>query len=85
MKGDQQPVEHFEPNFEGRYARKKLAGLLNRLPRLQPSFSTTGSTFEYLIGQQRLQSMPHPATKSSVNLKILLRQTLYSLPFADRF
>jgi hypothetical protein len=45
MKGNQQPVEHFEPNFEGRYARKKLAGLLNRLPRLQPSFSITGVDF----------------------------------------
>jgi len=27
-----------------------------------------GSTLEYLIGQQRLQSMPHPAPKSRANL-----------------
>jgi hypothetical protein len=48
---------------------KKLAGLLNRLPRAQPSLPQRGSTLEYLIGQQRQQSMPHRAPKSSANLK----------------
>jgi hypothetical protein len=38
-------VEHFESIFESRCARKKLAGLLNRLPRLQPWFSITRVDF----------------------------------------
>jgi hypothetical protein len=50
---------------------KKLAGLLNRLPRAQPSLQQRGSTLEYLIGQQRQQSMPHCAAKSRANSKLI--------------
>jgi hypothetical protein len=54
-------------SIEKPLCEKKLAGLLNRLPRTQPSLSQCGSTLEYLIGQQRQQSMPHCAAKSSAN------------------
>jgi hypothetical protein len=50
---------------------KRLAGLLNRLPRTQPSLYTAGSTLEYLIGQQRQQFMPHCAAKSRANVKLM--------------
>jgi hypothetical protein len=86
MKGEtSSPVEHSE-QIEWPLCEKKT-----RRPAQQTAPPTTfvsndaGRTFEYLIGQQRQQSMPHPATKSSANLKILWRQTLYSARFAESF
>jgi hypothetical protein len=61
-------LEHNESKTEKPRARKKLAGPLNRLPRIQPSPNNAGRLLKYLIGQQRLQSMPHRAAKSSANL-----------------
>jgi hypothetical protein len=43
---------------------KKLAGPLNRQPRIKP-YENARSTFEYLIGQQRPQSKPAYQSKSS--------------------
>src|SRR6476620_3703009 len=60
-------LEYFGSNFESRL-RGKNSPALNRLPHTQPSLPQCGSTLEYLIGQQRLQSMPHRAAKSRANL-----------------
>ena len=74
MKGKQQPVICNCESIEKPLCEKKLAGPLNRLPRAQPSLSQRGSTLEYLIGQQRLQSMPHREAKSRANLKLITRE-----------
>jgi hypothetical protein len=69
MKGKPPPndLEHFESELKSAMREKNSPALLNRLPRNQPSFQQRGSSLEYLIGQQRLQSMPHRAAKSSAN------------------
>ena len=68
LKGKPRPSGLSMNQLKSRYARKNIAGLLNRLPRTQPSHTQRGSTLEYLIGQQRRQSMPQPAPKSRANL-----------------
>ena len=71
--GENQQPNDLEPSIKlkSRCARKNSPAFSTdcRAPNLR--FSQRGSTLEYLIGQQRQQSMPHCAAKSSANSKLM--------------
>jgi len=71
--GEQQLNDLSTSIIEKPLREKKLAGPLNRRPRIKP-YENARSTFEYLIGQQRPQSKPAYQSKSSAKSMYLQAQ-----------
>jgi hypothetical protein len=69
MKGKPQlnDLEQVESKLKSAAREKKLAGPPQQTATHPTFVQQRGSTLEYLIGQQRVQSIPHRAPKSSAN------------------
>jgi hypothetical protein len=68
--------EHFE-SIEKPLRKKKTRWPSTDCRASNLRFNNAGRLLSYLIGQQRQQSMPHRAAKSSANLSNGMRKTMY--------
>src|SRR4030095_8845580 len=66
IEGEQQPSEHSK-KWKAAVREKTRRPAQQSAAHATTHLRNAGSTFEYLIGQQRAQSMPHSAAKSSAH------------------